>query len=501
MKNIYIGSALFLIIGFVFFSCDDSFLDTVSTDTYNEANWWKTEDQAISSINGCYAVLNDERIGGHIKLYDEMATPNGYSPQYYPNLSRGSHNSGNETQFQLFWNSNYKGVGRVNNFLENIDRVVLEESLLNRVKGEAYFLRALFYSNLVNYYGGVPLILESPSLGEQEVAPRNSKEEVIVQMLNDLDDAIDLLPVSYDGDNIGRATKGAALSLKARVLLYESRWDEAAAIAKQVIDMNTYSLFPNYRDLFMAENENNSEIIFDVQYKSPDIFNKFDRTLLLETSPSPTLDLINSYLMVDGKNIAESNLYDPEFPFRDRDSRLLQTILIPGYFFRGQVIREDAYTGTGFAFKKYTSYKDSVQYGTSITEQTEINFILLRYADVLLMYAEAQNEAIGPDDSVYSALNEIRSRAGMPNIEPNLSKVQLRELIRLERRVEFANEALYYQDIKRWRIAENVMNDVVKDFKGNVIQERTFNPDRDYLWPIHDITIQQNPNLLQNPGY
>lgn len=203
--------------------------------------------------------------------------------------------------------------------------------------------------------------------------------------------------------------------------------------------------------------------------------------------------------MKDGKSIQESPLYDPAKPYENRDPRLHQTIVIPGYMYRGGIVNMTKYFSTGFGFKKYTTYKDNVSQ-SSITN-SEINFIVLRYADILLMYAEAQNEVAGSDASVYDALRLIRLRAGIPDVPAGLSKDQMREVIRRERRIELAGEARYYNDIRRWRTAEVVLNGTDLNSKGQVVQKRSFNPQRDYLWPIHAITIQDNRALEQNPGY
>src|SRR5690606_16859360 len=150
--------------------------------------------------------------------------------------------------------------------------------------------------------------------------------------------------------------------------------------------------------------------------------------------------------------------------------------------------------------KKFATYADD-QSQNDIT-QSEVNFILIRYADVLLMYAEAQNELSGPDDSVYDALDAIRGRAGMPNVSRGLSQEELRDVIRHERRIELAGESLYYHDIRRWGIAEDVLNGAeVLNSKGEVLRIRSFDPQRDYLWPIDEVVIQENPALEQNPGY
>lgn len=498
MKNIiYIFISILVIT--CWNSCDEGFLDTVATDSYNEANWWKTENQAISSLNGCYAILRNSQIYGIQAFREENITPNSYSFGGDSPLDIGAHNSGNVNRFQAKWDAYYGGIGRVNDLFANIDKVDMELNLLQRIKGEASFLRALFYYNLVNYYGGVPLILDSPNFSEQGNLPRNTRQEVVEQVISDLDFAISNLPTSYTGSDIGRATKGAALAFKTRVFLYESQWVNAAITAQSIIDMNEYSLFPNYRGLFMLENEGNDEVIFDVQYLVPEYPTTWDIIIELQINVAPTLDLVNSYHMIDGESIQKSSLFNSDQPYENRDPRMHQTLVIPGYKYRGKIVPEEKYFSTGYGFKKYTTYKDDVSQPN--INDSEINYIVLRYADVLLMYAEAQNEASGPDPSVYEAINMIRNRAGMPDVPSGMNKEQMRDIIRHERRVELAGEGLYYHDIRRWRIAEDVMNAEVLNSRGEVIQERSFNPQRDYLWPIHENIIQENPNIKQNPGY
>lgn len=494
-----IAAAIAIAVVACLYSCKESFLDTTATDRYNEENFWKTEIHALAAINACYAVARDGNLFGGQNLWMENYTPNSMASGTNVQLALGTHNAGNMNLFQLRWNADYGGIGRTNNVLANLDKVQMDPALLERVRGEAYFLRAFHYADLVNYYGGVPLILEAPDFEKQKDLPRNTRAEIIVQILDDLDNAINRLPLFYNGMDKGRATKGAAMGLKTRVLLYEGRWAEAAAAAKEVIDLKQYDLYPDYRGLFMLENEGNEEVLFDIQFVEPDYTNSNDIYLELQMNVAPTLDLVNSYYMIDGKPIGESGLYNPEEPYENRDPRLHKTVVIPGYMFRGGIVSDTKYFSTGYGFKKYTTYKDNVKEPDFL--RSEINYIFLRYADILLMYAEAQNEIAESDPSVYAALNAIRLRAGMPDIPPGLSKEEMREVIRNERRIELAGEGLYYNDIRRWRTAEVVMNASALNRKGEIIQRRIFNPERDYLWPIHAVTLQENPALEQNPGY
>lgn len=496
-KVFYIGIAGLLVC--FFYACSESFLDTISTDTYNEANWWQTESQAISSINGCYQVLRNSDIGGTGNFSIENVSPNSYNMSGEIALATGNHTPANDIGFKNTWDDNYRGIGRVNSLLANIDRANMDQSLNERIKAEAHFLRGFFYYNLVNYYGGVPLILDAPNFDDHGALPRNTRQEVVALVLSDLDNAASVLPLSYSGSDKGRVTKGAALALKTRILLYESRWSEAAQAAKAVMDLNLYSLFPDYRGLFMLENEGNSEVIFDVQYKVPEYTIGLDNILEVQMNVAPTKDLVDSYLMSDGLSIQVSPLFDPLNPYENRDPRLQKTVVFPGYMFLGRIVPESKYFSTGYGFKKYTTYKDDV--AQPLVLNSEINFIVLRYADILLMYAEAQNEAAGSDASVYDAINQVRSRAGMPDVPAGLNKEEMRDVIRLERRIEMVAEALYYNDIRRWRTAEIVMNADVLNSKGETVQVRTFNAQRDYLWPIHELLIQDNPSLEQNPNY
>ncbi|MDR1673018.1 MAG: RagB/SusD family nutrient uptake outer membrane protein [Bacteroidales bacterium] len=504
MKTKYL---ILIALAAIFSSCSESFLDTVSTDTYNEENFWKTETQFLSAINGSYAVTREF---SSYKLYLDNVSPNSYNMSGQVQLAEGTHDISNERWFTDVWNLNYRGIGRVNNVLAHIAQpdLVISESIKTRITGEAYFLRALFYFELINLYGGVPLITDAPDFYTQKNLPRDSKDAVLTQILKDLDEAQKLLPPSYSGGDIGRATQGAALALKARILLYESRWTEAASAAKAIIDLNRYSLFKkagntptqNYRQLFLPENENNQEVIFDIQYSAPDYTHGLNLNLDLQLNIAPLPDLVNSYLASDGKPTSESSVYDPAQPYENRDPRLHATISVPGYLYKNTIIPENKYYSTGYAYKKYTTYLDDVTYATDV-KNSPLNYIYLRYGDILLMYAEAKNEAGNIDQSVYDALHLIRDRAGMPDIPQGLSQGELRNVIRLERRIELANEGLYYNDIRRWRTAETVMNTSVYKNNGDLIQTRSFNKDRDYLWPISLATREQNPKLEQNPNY
>jgi hypothetical protein len=525
MKNIAIITSLLFLL-FATAGCKKELLDTQPTNKYNEGNFWESEAAVEAALSGCYSALtSDGLFGGEATpLWEETATPNAYN---YSNsmgfdlIAEGRQQSSNGGIIAQRWHDSYVGIGRCNTFLANVDRVEMSETTKTRMKGEAHFLRGLYYFMLENYYGGVPLILDPPNLETQADLPRTPREEVVAQVIKDLDSAALVLPLKYSKGDVGRATKGAAMALKARVLLYEasplfyssndpSKWKAAADAAKEVMDLagTGYTLYSDYRGLFLPQNENNKEVIFDVQYIFPGLGTSFDLIGKQYNTNAPLLNLAEAYDMNNGLPITDAaSGYDPAKPYANRDPRLYGTIFFPGDTLMEVKVTNSRFAVTGFGMKKYTIYdKGPAPAGQSDLKsgQSETNFIILRYADVLLMYAEALNEFSGPSPEVYNALNKVRQRVDMPEIDPSVTpytQAELREIIRHERRIELAGEGLYYNDIRRWKTAEIVLNAPIKTYDGSQIEVRTFDPSRDYFWPIPLTETDLNPALEQNPGY
>ena len=200
----------------------------------------------------------------------------------------------------------------------------------------------------------------------------------------------------------------------------------------------------------------------------------------------------------------DGTAYSDDKPlYENRDPRFYQTIVYPGSMYMGTVVANDRFKFTGYTFKKYSVYDD--EYAPEY-DYNDINYILIRYADIILTYAEARNENLGvPDEAIYNAINMIRGRktVEMPLLDysKKYSKEQMREIIRHERRIELAGEGLYYFDIKRWRIAKDLMNGPIYKWDGSTIETRVF-ADKDYLWPVPEYEFKENPNLLpNNPGW
>lgn len=500
--------------------CED-WLDTDPKNKYTEDSFWKTETHADAGLTACYKTLRNTGIYGGgdwaTPLWEDAATPNATdynSGSGFFRIAEGIHNASNAGIINNRWAHAYEGIGRCNTYLAKVPDITMDEAKKSRGIAEAKFLRALYYSLLINYYGDAPLILDPP-VKEHNTLPRTPKEQVFTQIIKDLDEAAAVLGV--EPTQIGRATKGACYALKARQYLYHGKYAEAAAAAKQVIDMQKYSIFPDYRGLFMPENENNTEVIFDVQYLYPNYCHSFDLIRRQYDTSAPLRDLVDAYLMDDGTTIQESSRYDADKYWENRDPRFRMTLVWPGAKYRGTTVAATGFPQTGYTYKKYSIYDEDNEYNNNIKggNQSDINYMVLRYADVLLMYAEAKIELNQIDESVYEAINAVRGRANvqMPPIQHDnpsdaanyaamSDQARLRDILRLERRIEFAGEGYYYMDIIRWRTAEIVMNGPIYTYNYTQKLVRTFNKDRDYLWPVPAYDTQENPALEpNNPGW
>jgi hypothetical protein len=484
--------------------CDDEFLTAVPPDQISDAVFWTQEKDAVLAVNALYPL----NLGPDLVVRMEAAGDNGWAQKsfdaWYP-VGRGIVNATSGATAN-FWNTSYRAIRRSNEILANIDRIPqINAALKKRLLAETYFHRAYHYNLLVNLFGDVPLVLTPITLEEGRALTRAPRSEVVDQVLSDLDIAIDSLPISYSGADRGRATRGAALALKARAALYAAGWEQ------------------NHAGNSAAAANNSNEIIFaDQRIKNGRGHGSFGwlapRSLEGGSDVTPLRALVDAYQMTDGLPITQSPLYNPSSPYEKRDPRMYATLLYPGATFgditynslpgsgTSDEVRNDFNaTSTGYQFIKYVDLADRNDRGNS-----GIHFILIRYADVLLMYAEARLELNEVDGSVYDAINLVRTRAGMPAVAPgSLSQAALRDLLRYERRVEFAMEGSRIFDIRRWKTAEFVMPgqqlgiDYMDGGQKLTIpaDNRVFNPTRDYLWPIPNTEVELNPNVMQNPGY
>ena len=535
-RRTLILGALVLTMPFVGCQSADKLLDVTSPTTVSDETFWTQENDAILTLNGTYSALPDWfEIIGHDGLTDNGGVNRQFDNRYVFSDGTFDPQSGYGRDR---WNRWFPGVARANILLGNIDRIPagkIDPTRKNRYIAEAKFLRAVLYLQLVATYGPVPMPLTPMTDAEARALTNATTTQLYDQILKDLDEAAAVLPASYTGNDIGRATKWAAISYKARAALYAGRYQIAADAAKQVIDANVYTLHPNYGQLFTYAGENSKEIIFAHNYSKSTQAAGQNNNIFGEYGPPtnsaaghvvPIRQLVDAYLMKDGLPITTSPLYNPKAwtpadtlnYTSNRDPRLAFTILYPGAPWDGGTfdsrprgistkpeaidLGNENVSVTGFNIRKYIDLTDKGDRGNG-----GIDVILMRYADVLLMYAEAKFELGQNDAPALAAFNLVRARVGMPPLA-----TLTREDIRLERRVELAFEGLRLFDIRRWKIAEQVMPapaacgiDYINAAGATVracqpASARQF-PVRDYLWPLPQAELDLNPNLKQNPGF
>ncbi len=471
-------------------SCSKNLLDQIPKDALSDATVWNDPQAATQFVNGIYGNMpsgfNRNYQGWAKGLYLlNGATDDGDVCMPWTSaeqLQTASFLPSGSPWAELYADY-YRLVRQTNVALANLDKLS-DVATRNSLVGQAHFLRAYIYHDLLRWYGmksnsseptGVVLI-ENPLTPDDDLQiPRSSYDEVVSFIINDLNKAIELLP-SKGQIEAGRATKGAAYALQSRVYLYAERWQEAAAAAKKVMDAGEYSLFPDYRTIFLTKN--NEEIIYAKKFQDPDKIHLWANAGFdVINSPRsykgagdagwggnvPTQNFVESYEMTDGQAQSQSPLHDATHPFDHLDPRFEATVVHNGSTFRGHVM--EMYPGgadvtgqpedskTGYQLRKFHQEQYPVY-----SKSSDQDWVYIRFAEVLLNYAEAQNEAAGPDQSIYDAVNLVRQRAGMPNMETNLLKEDLRAHIRNERRVELAFEEHRFFDIRRWRIAESLLN-------------------------------------------
>jgi hypothetical protein len=505
--------AISLIILLCFTSCKKDFLDVKPEDRITEENFWKSKEDTYLSLYGIYNTLQQPKVYGYGGGLD-AASPNAYQWAHWEGMEmqigNGTIQAGDGGLVRDRWRDCYKGINRANYFLDNIDKVVMDEQEKSVMKGDAYFLRGVFYALLADTYGGVPIIIKPITVEESRSLVRASAAETWAQVHADYDMAADLVPVK--AALIGRATKGAVYGMKMRAYLYQKQWDKVSEYANKVIDLGIYQLFPSYHGLFQVANENNQEVLFDVQFMSGpfsqgSIFDRYWQPQNLKygiigsNSVVPIQNLVDAYETIDGSDVNPAN------PYANRDPRLDFTVLRPGAYFQGQLYPNEIknHTGqkVGFGIRKYTIEDQQI-----IASQSPLNFIILRYADVLLSKAEALIE--GSNKNIAEAItliNEVRNGrtdVKLPALVPGLSLTEARSKLRHERRIEFAMEGLYWSDVRRWEIGPDIYPIIVKGANGEVIDTKFgsgYSLPKSQLLPIPDSEISLNPSLTQNPGY
>ncbi|HEY9260757.1 RagB/SusD family nutrient uptake outer membrane protein [Chitinophaga sp.] len=466
-------------------SCGKGFIDLKPISSVTTDNFYQTAEDFKNAVNGAYNALRtggtygvDSYIFGEIRSDNSVAVASG-SVTDQDEFDRFYIRTTNP-YINNRWSNSYTAIGRCNAILGRIDPIAIDDALKARYIAEAKFLRALFYFNLVRTFGDVPLVLKEITNPDDGYAyGRNPKEEVYAQIEKDLTEAAAALPVSYTGADAGRATQGAAKAMLGRVLLTQKKYAPAAQQLKAVIDGNQYALVPVYADFFKVSNKNNKEAIFDVQYKSGGIGqgNSWPNSFAPQNSGNivimfggggnnmPTDDLVNEYEAGDLRKA---------------------TTVATSY------VNAGGSTIPGNFVKKYFDVP-------AIANDNGNNIPIIRYADVILMYAECLNEAgYVADGDAFTYLNNVRFRAGLGHLTAAQvpSQAAFRLAMEHERRMEFAFENLRWYDLVRTDRAIPVIN-------GKSTQINLVNPvtQQNLVFPIPQSQIDINKTkITQNEG-
>ncbi|MEI6946483.1 RagB/SusD family nutrient uptake outer membrane protein [Paraflavisolibacter sp. H34] len=473
--------------------------------------FYKTANDAVSAVNAIYYPMVDNSTGaqpiynrlfytGLDFLTDDMDAGPGSPNGEVRALAKLTHASTN-LRIQQIWTEHYEGINKANIALERIPAIAMDEKLKSRLLGEATFLRAFYYFNLVRLYGAVPLLLtDQTKLSVEELqVPRTPVEEVYAQIIKDLQQAAVLFRSGSAGEP-GRATEGAAKSLLSKVYLTKRDWANSVKLAEEVIDgPYGYALLDDYAQVFLPAYKNGKEHIFSAQIKGSTI-----STGHLVTSSdirSGVPGLKGSY----GNQVAFYTVGTDKFfsvykLFTEKDKR--KRVSFVTYYTSPTDGKRYATVNAPGDSVPFINKNWDPNYAT--TGQSDANANILRFAEVLLIHAEAENELNGPTTKAYTSLNRIRKRAGLDDLTPGLSKDQFRDSVYLDRRLELVAEYHRFFDLIRQTGTE--VTGVGPENKGILIKNlklvgKTNVAPRHYLYAIPQGEIDRNPKLTQNPGW
>jgi len=510
-------------------SCE-KFLTIDSPTGVSDEQWWNTETDAYNAIASVYAGIPGGSSGRNIMYYSGLsdeAVHRGDFKGAYDDFTRGLATS-RWGVAQSLWQDDYICIRRANRFLENIDRVFMDAALKERMKLEARALRAYYHMELMLLFGDIPLLTKSLNPDENN-SSRTPQSEVMQFIIDELKMCAEMLPPSYTNADRHRITSGICWALLARLGLYKSDFELARMASNEIIKSKTYKLWRNesniaasYSELFSYAGELNEERIFFKENGAGNAWTSFAPFGIGgETYLSPTNTVVDNYETKQGKSIydlgADSLAIYRKNPHHNnnRDPRLAASVFVPNERFQNQYVLDPFYnpadkvgltksTATGYWIKKYIDPRDQQ------SKSGSLDFMIIRYAEILLTYAEAMIELNQwNDSSVLTAINEVRQRAAMPvvNVAEYNSQAKMRQLIRRERQAELAFEGGRYFDIRRWGIDSDVMNGEVygatNPTTGEIVrvQSRRYNRNREFLWPIPEVELIANENMVQNPNY
>lgn len=469
---------------FIFISgCGKGILDKSPESNFTPDNFYRNAEDAKAAVNAVYDQMNTTEFYNQVmwiiqdQSTDDCEWGGGRSTANQPknDLDKYTFTPATVT-FQSLWSTCYRAINRGNTALDRIPDIEMDDALKARLLAEVKFLRAFYYFHLVRLFGDIPLVLESTtSLNNLQVA-RTPADQVYQQIIADFTEAENVLPISHTAGDKGRATKGAAKAFLAKVYLTRQEWAKASAKAKEVMDLGAgYDLWANFADAFAIANENGKESVFEVQASGL----VTGEGSFMQGYMRPPFDRVNN-IAGFGDDPPTQSIYDA---YRADDKRKAATL------------RLYSTTGTPAApstvvFPCYVSkYLDPSATGNNDGSN---NFPVIRYSDVLLMYAESLNEQAAGNTEAYNAINRVRNRAGLPNLTTGLSQANFRDSVLLERRLELAFEGHRRYDLMRTKRLVSAMKTQNPAISVSEIH---------YLLPIPQTERDVNPLLTQNQGY
>ncbi|MDF9797794.1 tetratricopeptide (TPR) repeat protein [Catalinimonas alkaloidigena] len=497
-------------------SCNEELLEQTNPNALTPSTFWRNAEDATKGIIGAYSPFTDIWYYSRMHIFvsdyrDDIV--NGFATSDRTNPGRFAGTS-DQNAVLWVWSAIWKSISRTNEVLANVPEIEMDEGLKNNILGEAYFLRAYNYFELLKNWLNVPLITEPvTSIEESSTVSQASPEQVWEQVIADLKQAQSLLPESWDGGNLGRATTGSATALLGKAYLFTEEYDQASMEFQKIISSSQYSLVVDYADNFSAFTENNQESLFEVQFIADENRGWGGDAAGIGRTNSFTPDIAPppAFTGQDGMRI-NNWVLDLFLDERTVDGQIDPRAFITLFWdteeitvYEGDTLAATIYDGKTFQEvfpgdervfgKKYLEIDQG--FSTANFQQSSANLRLIRYADVLLMFAEAEMMANGGSatQEAVDAVNQVRSRVNMPPLDMSMSIQDIRD----ERVKELALERVRYYDLLRWDMVKEKIVDTpgIKSESGGT---GLYQPGREYL-DLPQNELNNNSNLKHNPGY
>lgn len=503
---------LAVLAGLIFSGCEKK-LDIPNPNAATIENFWLNSNDAVLGVNAVYSVLHRGAITRYMPMFFMARSDEGHSTSPFFALQTAL-DKFLITDYNWFFTAdvyqdNYQGINRANQVIANVPKITMDDALKQRVIAEAKFLRGLYYFHLAILYGNVPMVLEPSRAGL--LPSQATQTQVFAQVVKDLNEAVAVLPTTYPSAELGRATKGAAYALLAKVYMQQKMWNEALTPLQWLAEgdgRNVYSLVPNYRDNFIVTRENNSESVFEWQFETnttethdddlQDPNQNYGSSLAQFIAPKPV-----GFQDVEGRRWVINEFHQEKTAAGARDPRLEASFLYDSTDVRGPaftLLYGQVWNNVGGLNKQGVFFRKFLNDHWKNDEgfRSKNNWRYIRYADVLLMYAEVLNEA-GRTADAYQYVDRVRTRAGLANLPRTFNnKDSFREQIKHERVTELSGEGWRWHDLVRWG---ELSTDAPAKLVARDPSFATYKAPRDLFLPIPQRDIDINPDLKQNPGF